>query len=113
MNKNNLKHQLYLIPKTIRFFLLCMLLFSQTAFARSEAHAFASSLAFQRSLTGWLTVVWGDGGIEEPKSLGPLFYLTTDDQQRFLIQPTPEALNRAGGMRAVDRKLVSINGTSS
>ena len=91
-------------PRTFKFFILAILIFTQAAYTGSN------SARLQSSLTGWLTVVWGDGGIENPESTGPLFYLTTEDRQQLLIHPTQDALNEAGGINAIDRQRVSVEG---
>jgi M6 family metalloprotease-like protein len=109
--RSDRKHPLHLIVATIRCLILFAFLSSQTAFARLDAPSTRPS-TLPGSLTGWISVVWGDGGIENQGSKGPFLYLTTDDGQQFQIQPTWEALELAGGLRAIDRQRVMLDGIS-
>jgi hypothetical protein len=101
MNQGNQKN-----PRAFNFFLLVILVLTQAAYTGSN------STHVQRSLTGWLTVVWGDGGIENRESPELLFYLTTEDRQQLLIHPTQAALDQAGGIHVIDRQRVSVEGFS-
>ncbi len=72
--------------------------------------ALGAGMGQEAALTGWLSVVWGDGSDGSAES-GPLFFLATDDGgPGMALSISPQALEAAGGIAAIDRQQVRIYG---
>ncbi len=107
MNQNHpihLKWQGPVLAKIMTILVLVTILTGQAAVVQ------AGELAQSRALTGWLTVVWGDGNPGAEASQGPFFYLATEDGQQLQVTISPEVLEAAGGIFAVNGKQVAVYG---
>lgn len=96
------------------FLILCSMLFiGMSRDVSGKSQSLVTRAGTQDSISGWLTVVWGDApaSLNRQGSGGPFYFLTDDAGHTIQVQIDTDLLASAGGLSALDRKQVSVAGT--
>jgi M6 family metalloprotease-like protein len=65
-----------------------------------------------QSITGWLSIIWGDGP-QGSDSIGPLYFITDESGTTTRLIVDENASLPAGGLLALNRQLVTVSGAAS
>ncbi|HLO15053.1 MAG TPA: hypothetical protein VK206_09500, partial [Anaerolineales bacterium] len=107
-------HQIIICVRFTLFLLI--LIFGLVGFGINPASGAELRSASMQSdspvtISGWITVVWGDGGPDTKIARGPIYYLTEKNTPPVLVEIDKALEKKLGGSISLIKKRVHVQGT--
>ena len=71
----------------------------------------AANAGITMTVSGMVTLVWGDGSRDRPESIGPIAILTDGASHRVELKLDDATLTRVGGLLSLNRRRVTVTGS--